>query len=93
VRSQKIKKLILMKRKVGLNEKTVVKYLKRVRRMFWYSLLLIFFYSGLIFVSFQADIVAQFVPIQRRLDELDLLKMQDDTVIAEDDVLGRSGPQ
>jgi len=26
-------------------------------------------------------------------DELDLLKMQDDTVIAEDDVLGRSGPQ
>jgi len=32
-----------MKRKVGLNEKTVVKYLKRVRRMFWYSLLLVFF--------------------------------------------------
>ncbi len=29
--------------------------------------------SGLIFVSFQADIDAQFVPIQRRLDELDLL--------------------
>ena len=26
-------------------------------------------------------------------DELDLLKMQDDTVIAEDDVLGRSWPQ
>ncbi|APZ35485.1 peroxidase [Microbacterium aurum] len=29
--------------------------------------------SGLIFVSFQADIDAQFTPIQRRLDELDLL--------------------
>lgn len=29
--------------------------------------------AGLIFVSFQADIDAQFVPIQRRLDELDLL--------------------
>jgi len=29
--------------------------------------------SGLIFVSFQADVDAQFVPIQRRLDELDLL--------------------
>lgn len=29
--------------------------------------------SGLIFVSYQADVNAQFVPIQRRLDELDLL--------------------
>lgn len=29
--------------------------------------------SGLIFVSFQADVEGQFVPIQRRLDELDLL--------------------
>lgn len=29
--------------------------------------------SGLIFVSFQADVDTQFVPIQRRLDELDLL--------------------
>ncbi|GAA1950171.1 Dyp-type peroxidase [Microbacterium aquimaris] len=29
--------------------------------------------SGLIFVSFQADVDAQFTPIQRRLDELDLL--------------------
>lgn len=29
--------------------------------------------SGQIFVSFQADVDAQFVPIQRRLDELDLL--------------------
>lgn len=29
--------------------------------------------AGLIFVSFQADIDAQFTPIQRRLDELDLL--------------------
>lgn len=29
--------------------------------------------SGLIFVAFQADVDAQFVPIQRRLDELDLL--------------------
>lgn len=29
--------------------------------------------SGLIFVSFQADVDAQFVPIQRRLDQLDLL--------------------
>lgn len=29
--------------------------------------------SGLIFVSFQADVDAQFVPIQRRLDRLDLL--------------------
>lgn len=29
--------------------------------------------SGLIFVSFQADPVTQFVPVQRRLDELDLL--------------------
>lgn len=29
--------------------------------------------SGLIFVSFQADIDAQFTPIQRRLDQLDLL--------------------
>ena len=30
-------------------------------------------HSGLLFVSFQADVDAQFVPIQRRLDELDLL--------------------
>ncbi|WP_295852624.1 Dyp-type peroxidase [uncultured Microbacterium sp.] len=29
--------------------------------------------AGLLFVSFQADIERQFVPIQRRLDELDLL--------------------
>lgn len=29
--------------------------------------------AGLIFVSFQADVDAQFVPIQRRIDELDLL--------------------
>ncbi|GAA1470183.1 Dyp-type peroxidase [Microbacterium thalassium] len=29
--------------------------------------------SGLVFVSFQADVDRQFVPIQRRLDELDLL--------------------
>lgn len=29
--------------------------------------------SGLLFVSFQADIARQFVPMQRRLDELDLL--------------------
>jgi len=29
--------------------------------------------SGLIFTSFQADVDTQFVPIQRRLDELDLL--------------------
>jgi len=29
--------------------------------------------AGLLFVSFQADIDRQFVPIQRRLDELDLL--------------------
>jgi len=29
--------------------------------------------SGLLFVSLQADVAAQFVPIQRRLDELDLL--------------------
>lgn len=29
--------------------------------------------SGLIFVSFQADVDRQFVPIQRRLDQLDLL--------------------
>lgn len=29
--------------------------------------------SGLIFASYQADVTAQFVPIQRRLDELDLL--------------------
>lgn len=29
--------------------------------------------SGLIFVSFQADVASQFTPIQRRLDELDLL--------------------
>ncbi len=29
--------------------------------------------SGLIFVSYQADVNTQFVPIQRRLDELDLL--------------------
>ena len=29
--------------------------------------------AGLIFVSFQADIERQFTPIQRRLDELDLL--------------------
>ncbi|GEL19604.1 Dyp-type peroxidase [Pseudonocardia asaccharolytica] len=29
--------------------------------------------SGLVFVSFQADIDAQFTPIQRRLDQLDLL--------------------
>lgn len=29
--------------------------------------------SGLIFVSFQADVERQFTPIQRRLDELDLL--------------------
>lgn len=29
--------------------------------------------SGLVFITFQADVDAQFVPIQRRLDELDLL--------------------
>ena len=29
--------------------------------------------SGLIFVSYQADVARQFVPLQRRLDELDLL--------------------
>ena len=29
--------------------------------------------SGLIFATYQADVTAQFVPIQRRLDELDLL--------------------
>lgn len=29
--------------------------------------------SGLLFASYQADVHAQFVPIQRRLDELDLL--------------------
>src|SRR5690606_12115452 len=29
--------------------------------------------SGLIFLSLQADVARQFVPIQRRLDELDLL--------------------
>jgi len=29
--------------------------------------------SGLVFISYQADILRQFVPIQRRLDELDLL--------------------
>ena len=29
--------------------------------------------SGLIFASYQADVTAQFLPIQRRLDELDLL--------------------
>lgn len=29
--------------------------------------------SGLIFVSYQADVATQFIPIQRRLDELDLL--------------------
>ncbi len=29
--------------------------------------------SGLLFASFQADVTAQFVPIQQRLDELDLL--------------------
>ncbi|MEP7762827.1 Dyp-type peroxidase [Sanguibacter sp. 25GB23B1] len=29
--------------------------------------------SGLLFVAFQADVDAQFVPLQRRLDELDLL--------------------
>lgn len=29
--------------------------------------------SGLVFVSFQADVDGQFVPIQRRLDDLDLL--------------------
>ncbi len=29
--------------------------------------------SGLLFASFQADVARQFVPIQRRLDELDLL--------------------
>lgn len=29
--------------------------------------------SGLLFITFQTDVDAQFVPIQRRLDELDLL--------------------
>ena len=29
--------------------------------------------AGLIFASFQADVARQFIPIQRRLDELDLL--------------------
>ncbi|RQP09154.1 MAG: Dyp-type peroxidase [Microbacteriaceae bacterium] len=29
--------------------------------------------SGLIFASYQSDVIAQFLPIQRRLDELDLL--------------------
>ena len=31
--------------------------------------------SGLLFVAFQADVDAQFVPIQRRIDELDLLNV------------------
>ncbi|MDJ0349903.1 Dyp-type peroxidase [Cryobacterium sp. PH29-G1] len=31
--------------------------------------------SGLLFVTFQADVDAQFVPIQRRIDELDLLNV------------------
>ena len=31
--------------------------------------------SGLIFASYQADVQRQFVPIQRRLDELDLLNL------------------
>jgi len=31
--------------------------------------------SGLIFASYQADIGRQFVPLQRRLDELDLLNL------------------
>ncbi|CAO5238621.1 hypothetical protein FAGKG844_250040 [Frankia sp. AgKG'84/4] len=29
--------------------------------------------SGLLFASYQADVSSQFVPIQRRLEELDLL--------------------
>jgi dye decolorizing peroxidase len=29
--------------------------------------------SGLLFVSYQADVTKQFVPLQKRLDELDLL--------------------
>ena len=29
--------------------------------------------AGLVFVSFQADVERQFTPIQRRLDELDML--------------------
>lgn len=29
--------------------------------------------AGLVFITFQADVDAQFVPVQRRLDELDLL--------------------
>ena len=29
--------------------------------------------SGLVFIAFQADVDAQFVPVQKRLDELDLL--------------------
>ncbi len=29
--------------------------------------------SGLVFISFQADVVAQYLPLQRRLDELDAL--------------------
>lgn len=29
--------------------------------------------SGLVFIAFQADVDAQYVPLQRRLDELDLL--------------------
>jgi len=29
--------------------------------------------AGLIFISYQADVDRQFVPLQRRLDELDLL--------------------
>ena len=29
--------------------------------------------SGLLFLSYQADVDRQFVPLQRRLDELDLL--------------------
>lgn len=30
-------------------------------------------HSGLIFTSYQTDPLAQFVPVQRRLDELDIL--------------------
>ena len=29
--------------------------------------------SGLVFVSYQADIAKQFIPLQQRLDDLDLL--------------------
>lgn len=29
--------------------------------------------AGLVFVTFQADVAAQFVPVQRRLDEMDLM--------------------